>query len=144
MQTEENNTEPQKIPVTPEDQAKAAKKFTEKRAQLLSQLTRAHMADYLNTLGFQPGLSGARKVEMITKFLDMVEGVLDYGVDVTKIEVPEKGNIGKKAATIGGILAQAIDNKMILLAQNMQEAENNTTEEKIEEQINENKEVNNG
>lgn len=142
MQTQETEVvqeqTAQAAPPSPEEQAKAAKKFTETRAKLLSQLTRAHVADFLQTLAFQPGLSGNRKADMIVKFCDMLEGVLDYGVDVTEIQVPEKGNVGKKTATIGGILAQAIDNKMILLAQNMEAAEkNNSIEEAFAGESNE-------
>lgn len=120
----------QETPVAPtqtvEQQLASLNKISKKRHEMFSTLVRAHVADYLQTLAFQPGLSGNKKFEMINNFVTMLEGVLDFGLDITKVTVPEKGSIGKKTATIGGILAQAMDNKFVLLAQNLKEDEQST------------------
>jgi hypothetical protein len=96
------------------------------RHKALSKLVRAHVASYLNSLAFAPKVSGNEKADLILKFVEMLEGVLDFGVDVTGAKIPEKGPVGKKVVNIAGVLAQALDNRMLLLAQQMQEKENAT------------------
>ena len=98
------------------------------RAKMLSQLVRAHAADYLNTLAFAPRLGGNERADLIVKFLDMLEGVLDLGLDITGVQIPEKGPVGKRVVNIAGVLAQALDNRMLLLAQQMQDAEATNSE----------------
>ncbi len=99
------------------------------RHKALSQLTRAHVADYLHTLAFAPKVSGNEKADLILKFVDMLEGVLDFGVNATGAKVPGNGSAGKRVSVIGGILAQALDNRMLLLAQKMQDDEAKTETE---------------
>jgi hypothetical protein len=123
-------------PKTQEQQLKELSQMAEFKQKSLSLTLRAHVADFLQTLAFRPGVSGNEKADMIVKFLDAVEGAMDYGLDVTNVKVPEKGSVGKRVATIVGILAQMQDNRMLLLAHQMQEAEKNNAdndEVKVEE-----------
>lgn len=98
-------------------------KVAKMQAKVLSGLVRAHFGSFLNQLAFAPKVKGNEKAAMIIGFLDGLEGVLDLGVDVTGVRVPEKGAIGKNVATMMGIFAQAQDNRMLLLAHNMDAAE---------------------
>jgi hypothetical protein len=109
---------------TPEQQIAELGKVAKMQHKVLSELTRAHLGSLLNTLAFRPGVSGNEKADIIVKILDGVEGVLDLGLDITKVTVPEKGAIGKQVAMLSGILAQALDNRMLLLAHQMEAKQN--------------------
>lgn len=125
MQTQENTevVAETKAAPTQEQQMAELSKVAKMQHKVLSGLVRAHMGSFLNQLAFAPKVSGNEKAAMIVGFLDGVEGVLDLGLDVTGAKVPEKGAIGKNVATMSGILAQALDNRMLLLAHNMESAE---------------------
>lgn len=128
MQVEETQTEVGPViqetkPPTQEQQMAELSKVAKMQHKVLSGLVRAHMGSFLNQLAFAPKVSGNEKAAMIVGFLDGIEGVLDLGLDVTGAKVPEKGAIGKNVATMSGILAQALDNRMLLLAHNMEAAE---------------------
>ena len=128
MQTQENTevtteTVETKAAPTQEQQMAELSKVAEMQAKVLSGLVRAHLGSYLNQLAFAPGVKGNEKAALIVTLLDGIEGVLDLGLDVTGVQVPEKGSIGRNVATISGILAQALDNRMILLAHRMDAAQ---------------------
>lgn len=106
-----------------EQQMAELSKVAKMQHKVLSGLIRAHLGSYLNQLAFAPKVSGNEKADLIVKLLDGIEGVLDLGLDVTGTKVPEKGSVGKNVATMMGILAQALDNRMLLLAHNMDAAE---------------------
>lgn len=133
------NGNKKQTPPSPEEQKVAARKLTEQQMKVLSELTRIHLASYLQDLAFKPGLSGNKKQAMIIDLLDGMQGILDLGVEITNVQVPEKGSNGRKVASLAGIMAQAMDTRMILLAQNLETAEKNNV---IEETTN--NEVNNG
>lgn len=141
MQTQENNTteettstventeQPQ---LSVEEQMEELNKISKARHKMMSMAVRGYVSDYLNTLAFKPGINGAKKAEMIVNFTDMLEGALDLGLEVTKAKIPSKGVVGKKVLPMGELLVQAMDNRMLLLAQNMEQAEqNNTTTEEV-------------
>lgn len=136
-QTEVQQELPASAPVqkTQEEQLNELSKMASFKQKSLSLTLRAHVADFLQTLAFRPSVSGNEKADMVVKFLDALEGALDYGLDITGVKVPEKGAIGKRVATIAGILAQIQDNRMLLLAHQMQEAEKTNNETKTEENI---------
>lgn len=106
--------------LSPEQQIAELGKVAKMQHKVLSELVRAHLGSLLNTLAFRPGVAGNEKADIIVKILDGVEGVLDLGINVTKVQVPEKGAIGRQVATMSGVLAQALDNRMLLLAHQME------------------------
>lgn len=124
MQTQETNTETQQevkqdVQLTPEQQMESVKKVSTMQHKALSQLVRVHLADLMNDLAFKPGLSGNEKVSRINTILDSIEGVLDLGLDITKVQIPEKGAFARRTVKMAGVLAQALDNRMLLLASKM-------------------------
>lgn len=108
---------------TQDQQMSELSKVAEMQAKVLSSLVRAHLGSFLNQLAFSPKVSGNEKAAMIIGLLDGIEGVLDLGVDVTGVQVPEKGAVGRNVATLSGILAQALDNRMLILAHRMNTAQ---------------------
>lgn len=124
----------QEVTLSPEQQMQELQKVAVMRHKVLSQLVRVHLADLMNDLAFKSGISGAQKVALINQTLDGIEGVLDLGVDITNTVIPEKGPVGTRVAKMAGVLAQALDNRMLILAHRMEnetqnvEQTNNTEE----------------
>lgn len=117
------------VQLSKEEQLESLKKISTMKHKAFSELVRVHLADLLNDLAFKPGVSGAQKVAQINTILATFEGVLDLGLDITKRKVPEKGAYARRTVQLGGILAQALDNRMLLLASRLEDTENNVTEE---------------
>lgn len=126
VQTETAVAPQQDVQLSQEQQMETVKKTATMRQKVLSRLVRVHMADLINDLAFTPGLSGNEKVKRINTILDSVEGVLDLGLDITNAQIPEKGPYARRTVQLAGILAQALDNRMLLLASRLDEKEKAT------------------
>lgn len=128
--TIEATTKPEVI--NAEQQLAELKKATEIQHRQYTNLARAFLADLLNDLAFKKGLDGNQKVAYINAILDAQDGALDAGVDITKIKMPSKSAVGKRAEKYGQCIAAVVENKFLIIAQKMQEAEqkaNLTTKE---------------
>lgn len=127
------------VQLTQEQQMDTVKKTARMRHKALSQLARIHMADLLNDLAFRPGLSGNEKAALINTILDVDEFILDLGLSITNAKLSEKGKYAKRSVQLAGIKAQAYDNRMLLLASQLDDqqqavaVEENNVETKTEE-----------
>lgn len=123
MQTQENAEATIKTPPTVEDQSTELTRVAEMRHRSNSMLVRAYVADFLHDLAFKPGLNGNKKAAMIIAFTDMMEAVIDAGIEVTKPNMSTKGATGKRVLDIGSILVNSMDNRMLLLARRLEKEE---------------------
>lgn len=110
-------------PLTPEQQMSSLKGLAKMKHKAYANLITLHMrnilADILDTRASQKNrVVSAKALE------DIVIAVLDMGVDIINPVSNISGAPAKKAAQFGGVLAQAFDNKMLLLAQKMSDEAN--------------------
>jgi hypothetical protein len=132
VETVQPQTSTPDVELSQEQQMETVKKTATMRQKALSQLVRVHLADLIQDLAFTPGLSGNEKVKRINTILDSVEGVLDLGLDITNVKVPEKGPYARRTVQFAGVLAQALDNRMLLLASRLDEKERTEHDEGVE------------
>lgn len=121
----ENSDAPVKPQLTPEQQMMSLRGVAQMKHKAYDDLVTMHLrillAEVLDTRASQN-----KRIQAASAIEQAFRVVLDAGVDITNPKTTVTGHLLKKAANFAGTAAQALDNKMLLLAQKM-------NEEKIEE-----------
>lgn len=121
--------------LTPEQQNMELRKVSEMRHKALTRLVTAHIQNYGSTLIATNGVSYQEKLETLKSLIRAVEFAFDFGIGVTNPNIRDNGKLGKMENEMAGILVQTLDNRMLLIADNMRKQEiedNKQAEEKVE------------
>lgn len=95
------------------------RKVAEFRHKTLSQLTSINFKHLCNTLIATNGVSYQQKIQARDEIAAALEAVLDFGLGITGADVKEKGPRAREVNQFAAVLVQALDNRFILLADNM-------------------------
>lgn len=100
----------------------------------LDNLIRLDLRNYLNTLT-APGVSGLEKKQLKDSIERALMAAIDFGVDVVNQGLQEHGKLGKMESSFAAHIARILDNRMLILANNLQKQEltNNEQGEKTNE-----------
>lgn len=138
-QNVEQNQAPE---VTPEQNQQAVRKMAEMRMVSLSQLVEIHIQSLTQVMLSSNGVSELQKRQANKALVEAVKFALDFGVGATNAEIRDKGTVyAKETNTLAGVLVQALDTRMIILADKLREqqeledlASQQTSEERAVEQ----------
>lgn len=121
--TEESAVEAQtRRPTTLAEEKAGARKILEMRQKSLSRLVEIHLQVLTQVMMSNNGVSELEKRQANKALLEAVTFALDFGVGVVKPTLRDKGQkYAQQANNLAGVLVQALDNRLILLAENMQE-----------------------
>lgn len=137
-QNVEQNQAPE---VTPEQNNEAVRKMAEMRMQSLSQLVEIHIQSLTQVMLSSNGVSELQKRQANKALVEAVKFALDFGVGVTNAEIRDRGTVyAKETNTLAGVLVQALDTRMIILADKLreqQELEEIASQQTSEEQVSE-------
>lgn len=109
--------------LTPEEQAGELRKVSEMRHKALTRLVTAHIQNYGATLIATNGVSYQEKLSALKSLVRAVEFAFDFGIGVTNPEIAQGGKLAKQENEMAGILVQTLDNRMLLIADNMRKQE---------------------
>lgn len=136
--TEENSVETEKPVPTLEEQQESMRKIAELRARSYSDLVAIHIQQLTRVMLASHGVSELQKRQANTALVEAIKFALDFGIGATNAEIRDKGTVfSKETNTLAGVLVQALDNRMILLADNLrkqQELEAVASQQTTEEQ----------
>lgn len=141
MQTQENVTETEVTTTEPSaeelnKQSEELEKVTQMRLKALAQLTGIHIDSFSAIMIDTNGVSYKEKLQAAKALKEAVAFALDFGLNVTNAEIRQAGvKYAKEVNSLAGILVQAFDARMLLLASKLQEDNNKTSTETTVEQI---------
>ena len=127
----ENTNNNEQVRLSTEEQFLQMRGMNEMRHKALSRLIEAQLLNYGATLITTNGISYQTKLQTLREMISAVLFSLDVGLDITKPELKQKGQAAKNQASLAGLLAQALDNRFLLIADNMRKADleqNNSVE----------------
>jgi hypothetical protein len=110
--------------MTPEAVEKAAVMKHNAMTQLVGIYVDSFSAIMLNG----NGVSYHDKVQAARALKEAVSFALDFGVDATNATIRQGGKLAKEVNGLAGVLVQAMDNRMLLLASKMKDEEQTTNE----------------
>ena len=121
--------------MTQEQQTEQAVNVAKVHQKTLDGLVRLDLRTYLNQLT-APGVKEVEKVQLKASLERAIMAAIDYGVDITQQGLIQSGRLAKLENAFAAHLARLMDNRMIILADNMTKKElenNNLTEGKTNE-----------
>lgn len=102
----------------------------------LSQLVNIHAQTLISVMISSNGVSELKKRQAAVALLEAIEFALDFGVNVTKPRLREGGEVfANQANNLAGVLVKALDNRMVLLADNMYKQEQEESQKESLEAI---------
>lgn len=112
-----------------EQQMEDMRKISEMRFKALSQLVEIHFQEISKIMLASNGVTELQKRQANTALLEALKFTLDMGLNVTGATIRQGGVLAKQVNTLAGVLAQAMDTRMLLLADNFRKEEEtkNTT-----------------
>ena len=121
-----------------EEKQKNVRKLSEERAKVFSELVGIHLQTLTKVMMSNNGVSELQKRQANKALVEAVQFALDFGVGVTNANIRDRGTVlAQETNNLAGVLVQALDNRMILLADNLrqqQEAEVIASQQTTEEQ----------
>lgn len=109
-------------------------KVSEMRLKALSQLVGIHIDSFSAIMIDTNGVTYKDKLNAAKALKEAVLFALDFGLNATNAEIRQKGTKhAKEVNSLAGILVQALDTRMLLLASKLQEDNNKTSTEKVEQ-----------
>lgn len=133
---ETNTTETATAETKPElsqaEQLVEMRKLAEMKHKTFSQLIGLHVDNFSAIMVNGNGVTYAQKVQAAGALKEAIMFALDFGLDVTKAPIRQGGKLAKEVNGLAGILVQALDNRMLLIADNMHKKEtedNKSTEQ---------------
>lgn len=129
----------QDVGLTIEEQNLQMRKVTEMRHKAFTELVGIHFQELTRIMMATNGVTELKKRQANKALIEAVKFALDFGIGVTNAEIRQKGEaLAKQTNTLAGVLVQALDNRMILLADNMRKEEElkATASEQTTEEIN--------
>ena len=124
--------------LTPEQQAASVRAMAEMRRDAYSELVAIHLQTLTNVLMSTNGVSQLQKRQANKALVEAVKFALNFGIKDDNV-IRDKGAVfAKETNNLAAILVQALDNRMLLLADNMrrQEAEESSVSQEVVENNN--------
>lgn len=112
-----------KTDMTPEEQMEFQMRIVEKKQEHLNGAIENTLMGLLNLLTAS-GVDKVKQARIKKSILTGVMSGLDYGVNVAKYRMEEKGIYAKYEGYLGATIAQARENGMILISYNYRKQEN--------------------
>lgn len=104
--------------------AESMRQVAEMQAEALSQLVGIHLDRLMGIMVSTNGVSFQRKLQAVKALKEAVTFALDFGVSVTDAKIRGKGKpLAVEANELAAVLVKAFDNRMLLLADNLRQAE---------------------
>lgn len=118
-----------------EKQTQDLAKVSEMRLKTLAQLIGIHIDSFSAIMIDTNGVSYKEKLQASAALKEALLFPLDFGLNVTKAEIREKGTkYAKEVNSLAGMMVQALDARFLLLANNMKkEQEKQNSTETVEE-----------
>ena len=122
---EENTVEqPTQLEQTLEQQQASLRSVAEMKAKAYNELVAIHLQNLTRIMLSSNGVTELRKRQANKALVEAVLFALDFGVNVSNASIREKGTVlAKETNTLAGVLVQALDNRMLLLADNLRQQE---------------------
>lgn len=128
---------------TLEQRQESLRSVAEMKAKAYNDLVSIHLQNLTRIMLSSHGVSELQKRQANKALVEAVLFALDFGVNVTGATIRDKGvALAKETNTLAGVLVQALDNRMLLLADNLrnqEELEKVASQQTTEEQVQENK-----
>lgn len=140
MVTPENTstTEEVKSEITPEQQHVELRRLAEMKHKMFSSLLGIHIDTLSSIMLNGNGVSYAKKLEAAKALREAVLFSLDFGIDISKAKIRQGGQtLAKESNNLAGVMVQAMDNRMLLIADNLKNMEENNKTEETGEKTNE-------
>lgn len=140
-QAVEQVTETSGLQQTLEQQQESLRSVAEMKARAYNDLVSIHLQNLTRIMMASHGVTELQKRQANKALVEAVLFALDFGVNATGATIRDKGvALAKETNTLAGVLVQALDNRMLLLADNLRKQEElekiasqSTSEEKSEE-----------
>ncbi len=120
-QEEVVTTEPKAV--SPEEQVFEMRKLAEMKHKTFNQLLGIHIDTFSSVMVNGNGVSYAEKIQAAQALKEAVLFALDFGLDVSKAKIRQGGKLAKQVNGLAGIMVQALDNRMLLVADRMNQKE---------------------
>lgn len=124
--TVEQTTE-SKPELNPEKQMMELRSLAEMKHKSFSQLLGIHLDTFSAIMVNGNGMSYKDKIQAAQALKEAVMFALDFGLGVTNPKIRQGGKLAKETNGLAGILVQALDNRMLLIADRMNEQEKTMT-----------------
>lgn len=122
---------------TLEEQTTELRRISQFRHKAFTELVGVHLDGFSQIMISTNGVSFKQKLEASKALKEAVMFALDLGLDVTKATIRQHGKLAKQTNTLAGVVAQALDNRFLLLADKIQQDSVNEELTKTKEQVNE-------
>ena len=123
---EEQTVTETKPELTIDQQREQAVKIAMIHQRALDNLIRLDLRNYLNTLT-APGVSGVEKKQIKDSIERALMASIDFGVDVVNQGLQQHGKLGAMENNFAAHMARILDNRMLILANNLQKKEETQT-----------------
>lgn len=129
--TEQTQTQTQEAPAV---STSSMKQVAEMQAQALTQIVGLHLDRLSAIMVSTNGVSFQRKLQAAKALKEAVNFALDFGLGVTNAKIRQEGAaLAKETNELAAVLVKALDNRMLLLANNMLEDQEKQKTETISE-----------
>lgn len=109
--------------VSPEQNAESFRMMAEMRRDAYTQLVSIHLQSLTRIMMATNGVSQLQKRQANKALVEAIEFALNFGIKDDNT-IRDKGTVlAKETNNLAGILVQALDNRMLLLADNMKRQE---------------------
>lgn len=122
----EQTQEVTKQELSADQQYEQAVKIAVVHQQALDNLIRLDLRNYLNILT-APGVSGIEKNQIKASIERALMASIDFGVDVVNQGLQQHGRLGAMENNFAAHIARILDNRMLILANNLQKKEETQT-----------------
>lgn len=127
------NEETKSPEITPEQQNIELRRLAEMKHKMFSSLLGIHIDTLSSIMLNGNGVSYKKKLEAAKALREAILFSLDFGLDISKAKIRQGGQtLSKESNNLAGVMVQALDNRMLLIADNLNKMEQenlNKTEE---------------
>lgn len=124
METQVETTEITSNPApikTLEEQTAELRKISQFRHKAFTELVGVHLDGFSQIMISTNGISFKQKVEASKALKEAILFALDLGLDITKPTIRQNGKLAKQTNTLAGVFAQTLDNRLLLIADKIQQ-----------------------
>lgn len=117
---EQTVDETQTIPETLENRQESLRSVAEMKAKAFNDLVAIHLQQLTRVMMSTNGVTQLQKRQANSALIEAVQFALDFGVGVTNASIRDRGSVlAQETNNLAGVLVQALDNRMLLLADNL-------------------------
>jgi len=121
MNLETANTESE-VPTT--ETQTSLRSAAEMKARAFNELVAIHLQQLTSVMMATNRVTQLQKRQANVALVEAVQFALDFGVGVTNSSIRDRGSIfAQETNNLAGVLVQALDNRMLLLADNLRKKE---------------------